>query len=181
MMKVYRPITTRTGLTNENINKINTYSYQFSNRMFMDENSRKLNSTNFFNSIKNAYKKVTPDMKAENFFNNQIAADIGYGIYHETNNSELALRTMKSVHDSIVNNKVLSTQMFNNVLGYMQDGAFKGLLAQKYFPMISIKQNVASRMNGGDEEAETKKEEDENNEENGETSLKFEWGEQDEK
>ena len=149
ILKSYKP-KQRRSLNKTNIDKLRSYGASFLEK-FEDcsfGKSTTLNSSTYFKQLKSAYKQIASDIKNESIIENQIAGDIAYGVYDETNNAELAFDMIEGAK-SALSGKRMSSLMLGSVVDYLEGGAFKGLNAQQYYPMLNLESEV-SEIKGGE-------------------------------
>lgn len=153
MLKMYTP-KQRRSLNKTNISKLSAYGNSFLEK-YEDcsfGKSTSLNSSVYFKQLKSAYKQIANDIKNDSILDNQIAGDIAYGIYDETNNAELALDMIDSTKSALAGNK-MSSMMLSSAIEYLDGAAFKGLSAQQFYPMLNLESSVEP-MKGGDADDE---------------------------
>lgn len=153
MLKSYKP-KQRRSLNKTNIDKLLSYGATFMEKYedcSFGKHSELAPST-YFKQLKSAYKQIASDIKSNDIIKNQIAADIAYGIYDETNNSELAFDMIENTKAALAGDR-MSSMMLSSAIEYLNGAAFKGLSSQQFYPMINL-DSEAAPMNGGDAEDE---------------------------
>lgn len=155
MMKSWKP-KVRALLTSQNIAKITDYSAKYVDSMvgFLADNdyakAKSYTSDRYFKQIKNAYKQVASDIKSDNELNNTIAGDVGYGIYENTGNLELALEMMNSTKQCLANGKNMSSQQLNAAANLLSDFVFHSFNSQSFYPIVNTSSKPTMKMSGGD-------------------------------
>ena len=159
MMKAYKP-KVRALLTSQNINKISEYGnrYVASMNSYLSDNdyakSQSYSSDRYFKQIKNAYKQIANDVRSDNEINNVIAADVGYGIYENTNNVDLTIEMMNLTKSCLNGTKKMNSNQLSNAINIMSDYAFHGLNAAQYYPLVNLSKSANTEMTGGDADKE---------------------------
>ena len=157
MMKAYKP-KVRSLLTSQNVSKIVAFGDKYMASMkgyLFDDNYAKAqsyNSDRYFKQIKHAYQQIASDVKNETEIDNMIASDIAYGIYENTNNSDLAISMMNSIKASL-NGKKMNSSNLEYAINIMNDYAFHSFNAAQFLPLLNIKK-APKMMTGGDVEEE---------------------------
>lgn len=173
MLKAYRPIS-YSSLSANNIAKISSFGERFLDNMesYMTTRdytkSAQFNSNRYFSQLKNGYSQISKG--SPEFVANEIAADIAYSIYDETNNGELAIASLSKIKKAVLNEKQIPNFELKSYISYLSNGTLKGLIAQRDFPMLATGVALSFQtMNGGDAEESDK-----------ELSFKMEFGDDEE-
>lgn len=157
MLKIYRP-SQRKSATATNIKKINDYSDKYYDgiisKVFNQNDKHEYNDVNYFKHLRSGYSQICADVDDNEFVDNEIAADVAYGIYDETNNIDLALNMLKSVKSSMRGVSNISNVHLRSLIP--QIATLKGITAQQFFPTLNISNSqVNFDMKGGaDEDSE---------------------------
>lgn len=151
MLKMYKPIQRR-GLSKTNISKLAAFGENCLDKLedYSFGKSSSVKSSTYFRQIKNGYKQIANDIKNDNIVENEIAGDVAYGIYDETNNAQLAFNSIDNVK-GVFAGREMTDSMLVSAIEYLENSTFKGLIAQQYFPMLSLDSEPIA-MKGGDDE-----------------------------
>lgn len=138
ILKMYKP-TQRRGLSKTNISKLAAFGENCLDKLedYSFGKSSPVKSSTYFRQIKNGYKQIANDLKNDNVVENEIAGDVAYGMYDETNNVKLALDAIDSVK-GVFRGHEMNDYAFRAAIEYLENSTFKGLIAQQYFPMLSL-------------------------------------------
>lgn len=150
MLKAYKPENYR-ALTNANIRNVIKYGENFisnlDSAMFNEKNgingmNRSIDNSKYLRQIKNGYSKISGSSNNA-FIDNEIAADIAYGIYDETSNSDLAVSAISKIKRALGGEQISSFEL-RNYVAYLNVAPFKGLQSRSDFPMIATGAAVSS-------------------------------------